>query len=293
MAWDGGPEPARTSEGRARLQLFGAALLFSTGGTAIKACSLDGWQIASFRSGVAALALLACLPEARRGWTWRGALTGVAYAATLVSFVLANKLGPAANAIFLQSTAPLYLLILAPLLLREKIRRIDLVVFCLVGLGVVLLIGGGGQSSGTANLVGLGSGLAWAWTLVGLRWLGKTPGGGTAEASVTMGNIIAFVACLPMVAGGFRIGMGDGAILLYLGVFQIGLAYALLTRSVRKLPALEVATLLLAEPVFNPVWAWIFQGERPGLRILAGGMAILTGAFVGATWRSARTTQTG
>ncbi|MCU1330594.1 MAG: protein of unknown function transrane [Bryobacterales bacterium] len=266
------------------MQLLGAALLFSTGGTAIKACSLGPWQVASFRSGVAALALLACLPETRRGWTWRAGLTGIAYAATLVTFVLANKLGPAANAIFLQSTAPLYLLVLAPLVLRERIARKDLVVFGFVALGAAVLMTGSetGKGSRAGDLTALFSGFAYALTLLGLRWLGKRGGsGGTAEASVTVGNLFAFGACLPMALQGFSMGGRDLAILLYLGIFQIGLAYALLVKSVRRLPAVQVATLLLAEPVFNPVWAWVFQGERPGLRVLAGGAAILTGAFLG------------
>ena len=89
---------------------------------------MGSWQVAGFRSGIAAVALWLLLPGARRGWTWRTVLIGIAYAATLVLFVLANKLTTSANAIFLQSTAPLYLLLLGPLVLRERIRRIDLVV---------------------------------------------------------------------------------------------------------------------------------------------------------------------
>ena len=73
--------------------------------------------------GIAALTLLVCLPAARRGWSWRAAVVGAAYAATLVLFVLANRLTTAANTIFLQSTAPLYLLLLGPWLLHEPVRR--------------------------------------------------------------------------------------------------------------------------------------------------------------------------
>ena len=56
------------SGGGARLRLATAAVLFSTGGAAIKAARFDAWQIAGFRSGIAALTLLVCLPAARRGW---------------------------------------------------------------------------------------------------------------------------------------------------------------------------------------------------------------------------------
>jgi drug/metabolite transporter (DMT)-like permease len=107
-----------TSPVRNRLLLVAAAILFSTGGAAIKAATLTGWQVACFRAGVAALVLLAALPQARRGWTWRIAPVAAAYAATSVAFAMANRLTTSANAIFLQSTAPLYLLLLGPLLLK-------------------------------------------------------------------------------------------------------------------------------------------------------------------------------
>src|ERR1035438_9520924 len=84
---------------RNRLLLVAAAILFSTGGAAIKAASFTGWQVASFRSAVAAVALLLVVPDARRGWSWRIAPVGAAYAATLILFVLATRLTTAANAL--------------------------------------------------------------------------------------------------------------------------------------------------------------------------------------------------
>ena len=97
-----------------RLQLLAAAVLFSTGGAAIKATTLTAWQVASFRSGVAALAVLLLVPAARRGFSPKVFLVSIAYAATMVLFVASNKATTAANAIFLQSAAPLYVLLLAP-----------------------------------------------------------------------------------------------------------------------------------------------------------------------------------
>ena len=96
-----------------RLQLIGAACLFSTGGAAIKACALDGWQIACFRAGIAALVVAAVVPESRRGWTARTALVGAAYAVTVILFVQANKLTTAANSIFIQAASPLFIAALA------------------------------------------------------------------------------------------------------------------------------------------------------------------------------------
>src|SRR5690242_14132764 len=117
------PEPeAAGATIRQRLMLLAAATLFSTGGAAIKAASVSSWQVASFRSAVASVTLLLLFPAARRLANWRLWPVGLAYSGTLVLFVLSTRLTTAANAIFLQSTAPLYLLALAPLLLHEHIR---------------------------------------------------------------------------------------------------------------------------------------------------------------------------
>ena len=96
---------------KARLLLVSAAVLFSTGGAAIKWTTLTAWQVAGLRSLIAAIALLILLPDARRHWSRRNWLVGVVYAMTLVLFVTANKLTTAANAIFLQAAAPLYILL--------------------------------------------------------------------------------------------------------------------------------------------------------------------------------------
>ena len=190
------PSPVRN-----RLMLAAAALLFSTGGAAIKAATLTSWQVASFRSGVAAMFLLAALPEARRGWSWRIAPPATAYAATLVLFVLATRLTTSANAIFLQSTAPLYLLLLGPWLLREPVRRADLPLIVAVAAGMALIFVGSGAAAATApdprrgNLLAMGTGVAWAFTVTGLRWLAREGGGGAA-ATVALGNVIGFLTAL-------------------------------------------------------------------------------------------------
>ena len=158
----------------ARWKLLIAALLFSTGGAAIKACGMSGWQVAGFRSGLAAVALWLFLPSARRGWTKGQALVACAYAATLILYVLANKLTTAANAIFLQSTAPLFILILAPLWLRESIRRRDLVFMAALGVGLALFFMGQEAPQQTAsdpllgNILAACSAVTWALTVSGL-----------------------------------------------------------------------------------------------------------------------------
>jgi drug/metabolite transporter (DMT)-like permease len=278
---------------RNRLLLVAAAILFSTGGAAIKAASFTGWQVASFRSAVAAAALLLVVPDARRGWSWRIAPVGAAYAATLILFVLATRLTTAANAIFLQSTAPLYLLLLGPWLLREPIRRSDIVYIVAIAAGMSLFALGGERAVATApnphagNVRALASGLTWALTLAGLRWLSRRKAGSAGMAAVTAGNIMAFLAALPMALPVTSAGPSGVAVILYLGIFQIGLAYWCLTRAVRHVTAFEATTMLLLEPVLNPVWAWLIHGERPGAWPLAGGAVILSATLMN-TWRQSR-----
>ena len=189
---------------RSRLLLVAAAVLFSTGGAAFKAVTLTPWQVAGFRSGIAAVVLLAVIPEARRGWSWRIAPVAAAYAATLLMFVIANRLTTAANAIFLQSTAPLYLLLLSPLLLHEPVRRADVLYMIAVLAGISLFLIGTQPALVTApdprrgNAIALGSGVAYAFMLAGLRWLGRDHKRTDALAAATLGNIIAFVCALPL-----------------------------------------------------------------------------------------------
>jgi len=265
----------------ARLQIAAAAVLFSTGGAAIKATSLTGGQVACFRSGVAFLAVLAMLPAARRRPDAACWGVGGFYAATLILFVLATKWTTAANAIFLQATAPLYVMLLGPLVLGEKVRGRDLVAFVPLAAGLVMVLEGGAlQSSApapaTGNLLGALSGVTWAATLVGLRARGRraAPRPGGASAVVT-GNLLACLGALPWATGAGALRGLDLALILYLGAVQIGVAYACLTAALRKVSALPATLLLFIEPALNPVWAFLVQGERPGAIAVAGGALVL------------------
>ncbi len=282
-----------SAAGAARLRLAAAALLFSTGGAAIKAAEFGGWQIAGFRSGIAALTLLICLPAARRGWTWRAAIVAVAYAATLVLFVLANRLTTAANTIFLQSTAPLYLLLLGPWLLHEPVRRRDLAMMAALGAGLLFFFVGAQRPAATApdpahgNLLAVLSGACWALTLAGLRWMARRDREGGALAAVVIGNLMAFVGCLPLALPLGAHSPADWGTILYLGAIQIGLAYVLVTSALRELPVFEASLILLLEPALNPLLAWLVHGETPGAWALAGGAVILFATTVKA-WMDSR-----
>lgn len=270
-----------------RAQLLGSAALFSTGGAIIKACSLDAWQVVSFRAGVAALTVLLVLSAARRRWSAPALVVGVLYAATAVFFVTANKLTTAANTIFLQSTSPLYVALLSPWLLGEKVGKREMAFMAALGLGLALILIGTETPVATApdpvrgNLLGVLSGITCGLMLIGLRWLERESPGGAASA-VVIGNSVAFVAG-GLLAFPVEARARDWLIVAYLGIFQIGVGYLLLLRALRKVGALEATLLMSVEPVLSPLWSWLLHSERPGAWSLAGGVVILAATAV-KTW---------
>ena len=280
---------------KARLQLVLAALCFSTAGAAIKWCAFGASQIAAFRALVAMLAILVLIPEARHRWSWRVGLVGVAYAAAGLLFVFANKLTTAANTVFLLATNPLFVVALAPWLLKERVRAADLAFMGVLAVGLALLFVGGQRHFATApdpfvgNVLAAGSALAWAFTVTGYRWLARQgneygAGHGPIAAAAACGNLIVSLVCLP---GALPLAAGratDWLIVIYLGVFQLGLAYVFLSRAITRVPALEASLFLLVEPVLSPVWAWLAHGETPGPLAAIGGAVILTATAL-KSWR--------
>src|SRR5713226_4037407 len=257
----------------ARLQLVLAAVCFSTAGAAIKWCAFGAAQVAAFRAFVAMLAIVFLIPASRHHWSARTALVGVAYAAAGLLFVFANKLTTAANSVFLQATNPLFVL----------------------ALGLGLLFIGGERRFATApdpllgNLLGAGSAVAWAFTVMGYRWLARQAVGdpGVVAAAAAIGNLIVFLACLPWALPLMAGRPGDWLVVIYLGVFQLGLAYVFLSRAIGRISALDASLFLLAEPVLSPLWAWLVHRETPGPMALVGG-AVILGATAAKSWRDSR-----
>jgi len=187
-------------------------------------------------------------------------------------------------------------LLLGPWLLGEPIRRRDLGYMALLAVGMGLFFRGLDASSATApdpptgNLLAAAAGFSWALTVIGLRGLGGREAGGRGGASdlgaVVYGSLAACAALLPWALPA-QPALSDLAIVGYLGVFQIGLAYVFLTAGMRGLSAFEASLLLLLEPVLNPIWAWLVHGEVPGRWSLAGGGLILAATGV-KSWLDAR-----
>lgn len=252
--------------------------------------------MASFRSLVAAVVLFALLPHARRGYRPASLLVGSVYATCMVLFVLANKLTTAANSIFLQSTAPLYVLVASPLILKERVRRSDLAFIATIALGLGLFFleqkpQASAPEPAAGNLLATLSGVCWAGTLVGLRSLASRRVEGLT--AVVSGNLIAGLVCLPWAllaptsTSLAETHVVDWLAVVYLGGVQIGLAYVCLTLGFRHVPALEASLLILLEPSLSPLWAFWLQGEVPGAWSICGGLLVL-GSSAARAWLGRR-----
>ena len=130
---------------------------------------------------------------------------------------------------------------------------------------------------GLGNLVALLGGFSFALVVMGLRWLSRAapPGRSLAPGALLAGNMIAVLVTLPLAWPIEGVEGSDWLLVTYLGVFQVGLTYVLLSRALHRLRAFEASLLLLIEPVLNPIWAWWAHGEVPGSLTLAGGGVIV------------------
>ncbi len=200
-------------------------------------------------------------------------LGGFFYAATMLLFVPATKMTTAANAILLQYTNPIYIIIFGPLLAGEKSDWIDIAAVAGILAGMVLLLWGdlgGGQMAG--NILALLSGVTYGGTTIFLRRAKNT----RPSDSLNLSCLLSFLFAIPFIA---KAGLPQSAMsypaLLCLGVFQIGMPAVLLSIGIEKVPALSSVIITMIEPMMNPVWVALFAGEVPSASSIFGGLVIL------------------
>ena len=269
---------------RGALLIAAAALLWSTGGLAIKLVPLPALGVVFWRSFVSGIFLLAVFRPSRERWRHAAPSTVVVYALMILTFVSATKMTTAANAIFLQYTGPLYVLALAPFLLKEPFRKIDAAALG-VALGGMSLFFVGKLDPGAfrGNLVAVVSGLFFGLTILLLR----RDASGDAIPSVIAGNLAAAAIALPFAWGDLALDARGALLVLFLGIFQLGISYVLFVKGLKTVPAAEASLLGMLEPMFNPLWAFLGLGERPSAWASLGGVIVLA-AVAGRTVFGAR-----
>lgn len=270
--------PADTTRGAALVAL--AALLWSSSGLFIKVLPLGALQIACARSLVAALTIAAVVAF-RGGRPFpRPDLLSLAcaasYAGVLVFFVAATKLTTAANAIFLQFSAPIYLVFLEPWVTGRTLQHRDLLAvgLCLGAMGL-FFVGRLGAGTLLGNGLGMVSGLCLALFSLTLKLQRHRRPGTDPIGAIILGNLLVAALCAPLALRGFHPTLPQAGILVYLGVFQIGIAYLLFNAGMRHLSATAAVVTGTLEAVLNPVWVFLGIGERPSPWALAGGLLIL------------------
>ena len=267
------------------LLILAAALLWSTGGLFIKWTTLSAYELSFGRSLLAALTVAFFTRREGFGLNRITALASLLYAALLMLFVLATKQTTAANAIFLQYTAPIYVLILEPLIYKEKFRSSDLVVVlvCIAGMSL-FFVGKLRPEDVSGNILALASGLCFAFYFLLLRH--SSSRAVNRASSVIYGNLIIVLVTAPFgLATLTQLQAHDALIVLYLGIVQIGLAYTLFTLGMaRGVRSLDAGIVGYIEPVLNPLWVFLILNERPSKWALIGGTIIIGAVIAHTLW---------
>jgi drug/metabolite transporter (DMT)-like permease len=257
-----------------------AALLWSSSGLFIKVLPLGALQIAFVRSLTAAVTIaLVVKLRGGRPFPRPDALAlacAISYAGVLVCFVAATKLTTAANAIFLQFSAPIYLVFLEPRLAGRRVARRDLtaVALCL-GAMALFFVGRLGAGTLSGNLLGVLAGLCLALFSLTLRLQRERRPEEDPISAIILGNLLVAALCAPLALPGLHPTPLQAGILLYLGVFQIGVAYLFFNAGMKHLSATAAVVTGTLEAVLNPIWVFLGIGERPSAWALAGGLIIL------------------
>ena len=266
------------------LYVLAAALLWSTGGLFIKWTTLSGLELSFYRSFFAMFVVAFFTRHEGFGLNRISVAASILYAVLLILFVLATKQTTAANAIFLQYTAPVYLLIFEPLFYKEKFRLRDLITVLVCVSGMTLFFVGKLRPEDVAgNLMALASGLCFALYFL----LASAPKARDGESRL-VGHLRQPASCRSHRTMGpcrhFQPWSLRCSGVVYLGVVQLGLSYLFTAAMARGVRSMDAGIIGYIEPVLNPVWVFLILGEKPSQWALLGGsiiiLAVITHMFL-------------
>jgi drug/metabolite transporter (DMT)-like permease len=273
------------SEAKAVVALVGSALLWSTGGVFIKLVDWNGFAIAGSRSLIASFVLLIYLKKPRLKFRFPLLAAAVSSACTMTLYVLANKMTTAANTILLQYTAPVYVAVLAWVILKEKPTADNWIALVIIVVGMLLFFTGKlSPGNMLGNVLAVLSGLGLAFFAVFMRM----QKGNSPFESFLLAHLITFVVSIPFI---LKSGLPDAsgwAGIFMLGVFQLGFASLFFSYGIRQVSALKAMLILTLEPILNPVWVFLFTGEAPGIYAVVGGVFIIAAVLFTTIYSSRR-----
>ncbi len=255
------------------IAVFVAAILWSTGGLFIKLISLDAMELSFFRCVFAAIVFALIFRKEVFYANGFAFINAILYTGVLILFVLATKTTTAANAIFLQYTAPIYILIFEPLINKTPFEKINIITIIICFSGMILFFMGElspGHLEG--NIFALLSGLAFASFMIGMR-KNKAK---HQFSSIFYGNVLVALISLPFIFDIQMLTFSDLWMVAFLGIFQIGIAYAIFSYGLKRVYAIEASLIGMIEPVLNPVWVFFGYGETPSFMAIIGGLIIIT-----------------
>jgi drug/metabolite transporter (DMT)-like permease len=263
------------NKNKAIFEILLCAALWSIAGVFMKGIPWSGFAIASVRSLLAGAVMGVYMRARRLRFTAsrRSVFGGISLCATMTLFSVANKMTTAANAIVLQFTSPIWIMLISALVLRRRFRRADVLAVALTVFGIALFFADGlALGNAVGNLVAIGAGLAFACYYLSL---GDCPED-VRMSSVLIGHALTVLVGLPFLVAAQPVLTGRiVCYLLILGIFQLGIPYVLLAHAAGWCPPLACSLLGALEPLLNPVWVALFDGETPGLLALAGGVIVI------------------
>lgn len=263
--------PLSKERSKAMLILAATAAMWSIGGLLIKMVDANPLAIAGVRAAIASAVMLIYLRKPKFNWSVPQVGAALTCSATSILFVTATKTTTAANAILLQSTAPIYVAILGFWLLKEKTTKYDWLTVVVVMGGMALFFVEGLSTQGLlGNVCAVLSGITYAFFVIFMRMQKD----GSPLESTLLGNIITAIIGIPFLLRSAPSTSG-WIFLLILGVFQLGIPYVLYSAGIKKATALEAVLIAIVEPVLNPLLVFFVLGEVPGLYALIGGAIVL------------------
>lgn len=264
------------SSKKAMMLMSLCAFMWSIGGLFIKLLPWHPLVITGFRSLIAAAVILIYMRVKGYSFTFspKVLMAGLGLTGTMIFFVLASKLTTSANAIILQSTNPVHIMILSALVYRVKYRKSELVAVAVTLAGISLFfLDQLSPGNLLGNLIALLSGVT-----MGIMYLfsSRLPDEQSSMSAALLGQCVAAIIGISA-AFVTPVPVSTSSILaiLVLGVVQLGIPYVLYAIAVQNCSPLSCSLIGMIEPLLNPVWVFIFVGERPGFYALLGGSVVL------------------